>query len=128
MFSDGYIYCNNCESSWYTDDNYHWYISDPGHSQNSSKIKQLEDYEIISIEDYIIENDLTESETEFLFLLQQGEIKMNERLVNQLNLIPDIPKPLKWEINDRVYVPDNILLHDDDGNGYCPGCYNKLSG
>jgi len=56
MDQDGYISCPHCGASWYTDDNYHWYINDPGTSGNARVIKQLEDYKIMDIEDYIQDN------------------------------------------------------------------------
>lgn len=126
--SDGYISCPGCGSSWYTDDNYHWYINDPGSSPNSHKIQQLDDYKIVDIDDYIQDNNLDYSEVEFLHLLELGKIEYVKRVENQLNLIPDIPKPIIYMIQDEVVLPDDILICDSDGFGRCPGCFGKLSG
>jgi hypothetical protein len=126
MFSDGYIVCPDCGLSWWSDDSYNWYL-DHGPEELNTDPLELDDYNIQSIEDYIQDNDLAMSETEFIHRLKLGSIHQVARVENQLNLIPDVPKPIKWEINDQLTIPDNVLWTDQHNQGLCPNCFTPLT-
>lgn len=120
-FCDGIIKCPN-DHLWYMNEPYEF---EPNWTTDAD---YLNEYEIIKISDYIQDNELyLMTEPEFIHRLKLGAIEFVERLDHQLNLIPDVPKPVKYQIEDDLIIPDNVIWVTEDDQGLCPLCYEPLT-
>lgn len=115
-----------CESGhfWYMDQPFDF---EPAYRKEDNDIA-LTDCKIIKISDFIEDNDLyLITESEFIHRLKIGAINYAERLDHQLNLIPDVPKPIRYQINDDLVLPDNVIWVTEEDKGLCPICYEPLT-
>ena len=131
LSSDGYIYCNGCEAHWQTDDGYHWY-EDGDASGNKRPLLQLEKATFVDIEDELVEGkSMWDSLQEFLGNPNVAPPVPDE----QLSLMGDDSdiranrNHLRNRQDIRGWgVANQYVLVDEDHNGYCPFCGDKLEG
>jgi len=137
LFADGYITCDHCDASWYTDDDYHWYPN--------GKFKELQDYEIKEIYDYDLRTPglIDWLETAFIDPNQTSLVPVHK--ISVPDELREILEKWDWDetarfkfagrrievsldsiwVNGREYqvvFKNKGIIVEDDGDGICPVC------